>query len=100
MTNNLTNTDYKTILEFYKKPIPKSKRLLKKQAEDIISQKLCSCIKKIEPLNPKSEARSIGICTQSVVNSKGFKRGTFRCKKKRAIKLYKKNNKTKKFRFI
>ena len=31
--SELTNNDYKRILEFYNKPIPKSRRLLKKQAE-------------------------------------------------------------------
>ena len=44
----LSNNDYKKILEFYNKTIPKSKRLLKQQAEKIIATKLCRCIKKID----------------------------------------------------
>ena len=85
----LTNYDYKQILEYYNKPIPKSSRLLKKTAEKILSNKLCRCIKKIEP---KNEARSIGICTKTVLNNKGYTRGRFKCKGKRAITLKKTRN--------
>jgi hypothetical protein len=85
MSQKLTDTDYKNILNYYKKSIPKSKRLLKKNAEDIIALKLCSCIKKVGPPEP----RSIGICTRSVINNKGLKRGTFKCKKRRKIQLSK-----------
>ena len=84
---NLTNKDYKKILEFYKETIPKSKRLLKIQAENILASKLCKCIKKVDKVN---EARSIGICTKTVINNKGFTRGKFTCKKKQSIVLKKK----------
>jgi hypothetical protein len=84
---NLTNNDYKKILEFYKETIPKSKRLLKLQAEKILTSKLCKCIKKVDKVN---EARSIGICTKTVINNKGFTRGKFTCKKKQSIVLKKK----------
>ena len=84
--SQLTINDYKHILEFYKKPIPKSKRLLKMQAEKILANKLCRCIKKIDKQN---EARSIGICTKTVINNKGFKRGKFTCKKRETIQLNK-----------
>jgi hypothetical protein len=86
--SELTTNDYKHILEFYKKPLPKSKRILKFQAERILASKLCRCIKKVEKTN---ESRAIGICT----NNKGFLRSKFTCKKKQTIKLSKKN-KTKK----
>jgi hypothetical protein len=90
----LTNNDYKKILEYYNKPIPKSKRLLKNQAEKLLANKLCRCIKKVDKEN---EARSIGICTKTIINNKGFTRGKFTCKKKQTINLSKtKNNKTKK----
>lgn len=89
---NLTNNDYKKILEFYKEIIPKSKRLLKLQAEKILTSKLCKCIKKVDN---GSEARSIGICTKTVINNKGFTRGKFTCKKKQSIVL-KKKTKTRK----
>ena len=61
--SQITNDEYIKILEFYQKPIPKSKRLLKMAAEKIMASKLCRCIKKIEPEN---EARSIGICTKTI----------------------------------
>jgi hypothetical protein len=83
--SELTINDYKEILEFYKKPIPKSKRILKKQAEKILASKLCRCIKKID----KNEQRAIGICTKTVINNKGYSRGKFTCKNKPVIKLTK-----------
>lgn len=84
----LTNNDYKRILEFYNKPIPKSKRLLKIQAEQLLVNKLCRCIKKVDKGN---EARAIGICTKTIINNKGFTRGKFTCKKKETISLKKKS---------
>lgn len=86
--SQLTNNDYKTILEFYNKSIPKSKRLLKMQAEKLLVSKLCRCIKKVDK---KNEARAIGICTKTIINNKGFTRGNFTCKKKETIILKKKN---------
>jgi len=85
----LNTSDYKAILEYYELPIPKSKNALKTRAEDILANKLCKCIKKIEP---KNEARTIGICTKTVINRKGIMRGKFSCKGKRTISLKKKNN--------
>jgi hypothetical protein len=94
--SELTNNDYKKILEFYNKPIPKSKRLLKMQAEKLLSGKLCRCIKKVDKEN---EARAIGICTKTIINNKGFTRGKFTCKKNQKIVLSKtKKNITKKYR--
>ena len=93
--SELTNTDYKKILDFYNKPIPKSKRLLRVQAEQLLVSKLCRCIKKVDKEN---EARAIGICTKTIINSKGLIRGKFTCKKNQEIYLKKKNNVTKKNR--
>jgi len=93
--SQLTISDYKHILQYYKKPIPKSKRLIKNQAEKIIANKLCRCIKRIDK---KYEARSIGICTKTIINNKGYTRGKFTCKNKQQIILSKKN-KTKKFKY-
>ena len=86
---NLTNNDYKTILEYYNKSIPKSKRLLQLEAEKIMSNKLCRCIKKVDV---KNEARSIGICTKTIINRKGYTRGAFKCKGKATLKLSKKTS--------
>jgi len=93
--SELTNNDYKRILDFYNKLIPKSKRLLQQQAEKILATKLCKCIKKLDKEN---EARAIGICTKTIINTKGFTRGKFTCKKKQTINLKKKNNTTRKNR--
>jgi len=90
--NKITIQDYKQILEFYKIPIPKSKRILQKKAEKILAIKLCRCIKKI---GVENEARSIGICTKSVLNRKGLTRGKFTCKGKQKVsfsKTSRKNN--------
>jgi hypothetical protein len=86
---NLIDSDYKKILEYYGEPVPRSKRLMKKNAEDIMALKLCACIKKLGPLDPKSEPRSIGICTRTIFKNKGLKRGTFKCKKQRKVQMTK-----------
>ena len=88
--SGITESDYKKILEFYEKPIPRSKRLLKIEAEKILATKLCKCIKKVDV---KNESRSIGICTKSVINTKGFTRGKFKCKGKKYITFRKTSQK-------
>ena len=84
--SNLNNNDYKKILEYYQKPLPKSQRLLKNAAEKIMSEKLCRCIKKVDKMN---EARAIGICTKTIFNRKGYTRGKFKCKGKSTVKFNK-----------
>lgn len=84
----ISDNDYKKILEFYDKPIPKSKKLLKIEAEKIMASKLCRCIKKI---GTENEARSIGICTKTIFNRKGFTRGKFKCKGKKYV-TFRKNS--------
>jgi len=84
MTSKITKKDYIKILKFYNISIPKKGNILRKKAENILSNKLCKCIKKFKG---KSEARAIGICTKSIINNKGFTRGRFRCKKKQNITL-------------
>lgn len=84
--SELTTNDYINILEFYNKPIPASNRLIKSRAEKILASKLCRCIKRIDS---KYEAKSIGICTKTIINAKGFKRGPFTCKRRQTITLKK-----------
>jgi len=64
---------------------------VKIMAEQIMSKKLCKCVKKLDPQN---EARSIGICTKTIFNRKGYMRGKFQCKKKQSVKIFK-NKKSK-----
>ena len=86
----ITASDYEKILKYYNKSIPSNKLRLKKAGEDILSFKLCQCIKKINPsLQKGKEARAIGICTRSVINNKGLSRGKFKCLKKRSISVKK-----------
>lgn len=92
MSAELTNKDYVSILNFYNINIPKSKRLLKIQAEKIMAEKLCKCIKKIDSTN---EAKSIGICTKTIFNRKGYTRGQFRCKNQPKV-IFRKTNKKRK----
>ena len=83
---HITYLDYVKILNYYGIQIPKNRSDIKKTAEDILSQKLCGCIKKVGLNN---ESRSIGICTRTVLNKKGLSRGKFKCKNGRTIKLKK-----------
>jgi len=83
MSTELKNKDYINILKFYKMNIPKSKRLLKKQAENILSEKLCRCIKKV------GEPKSLAICTESIFKRKNLKRGRFSCRGKQSVKFSK-----------
>jgi len=88
MSTELKNKDYINILKFYKMEIPKSKRLLKQQAENILSEKLCRCIKKLDKNN---ESKSLAICTKTIFNRKNLKRGKFNCKGKQSVKITKKS---------
>jgi len=81
MVLKITNNEYIKILEFYKIPIPETKKQIQKEAEKILSEKLCKCIKEIDVAEP----RSIGICTKSIFNKKGLTRGKFRCKNKKFV---------------
>jgi hypothetical protein len=84
----LTKRDYKKITKFYK-----SKKHTRKNALKTISRKFCSCVEKVKA---KNKGESIGICTKSVINRKGFKRGKFSCKRKPSIQLYKGGKRRKK----
>ena len=80
---DLSLSDYRKILNFYKLSVPESSEKLRKKAEDVIAEKLCMCIKKIPGKTEnkvESGAKALGICTKSVVNKKGFTRGSFSCK--------------------
>ena len=91
----LNKNDYIPILNFYNINFKdKSLSYIKKLAEDIIAQKLCSCIKKIDPQNKN---KSIAICRNKIVNKKGIKINRFTCKKKPKL-YYSKNTRHKLFK--
>lgn len=93
MSSNLTKGDYIKILKFYKMPIPNSSKKLKIEAEKLLAEKLCRCIKSVDP---KNEPKSIGICTRTIFKNKGLTRGTFKCKKHQGVTFKKNTTKTRK----
>ena len=83
---SLTNNDYKTILEYYGIIVPSTlnKGIIKHKAEDILANKLCRCIKKVQKTrkNKSNERKSIAICKNSVLKKKKLQSFLFKCKKK------------------
>jgi hypothetical protein len=86
--SNLTKIDYIKILKYYNLTIPKSYKLVKNKASTILTQKLCRCIKKLEP---KYKNRSIGTCKKSVLHKKNLTAKTHSCKKKTKTQFQKYN---------
>ena len=86
----LSNSDYKTILTYYKiSSKKKSMKWIKKTAEDILANKLCRCIKKVKKSSKVSEKTSIAICKNSIFTKRNIKSSKFSCKKKYVLKNYK-----------
>jgi hypothetical protein len=81
----LSNDEYVKLLDFYKIQIPDSKKQLKIEAEKILAEKLCKCIKKVDPINE--------ICRRNFLNKKGLTRGRFKCNTFRKNKTKKKQTK-------
>ena len=94
---NLSASDYRKILKFYKLSIPKKLANLRKKGDKIIAKKFCSCIKKVRA-KFKKEGIALSVCTKSVITRKAIKRGKFKCKKRRSIKLLKGRSKRSKRR--
>jgi hypothetical protein len=78
MNKKISQSEYITILDYYKIPIPQNKLLLKHEAEKVLATKLCRCIKKVD-INENNETKSIKICSANIFNKKGYTRGTFKC---------------------
>lgn len=88
MSLELNDKDFKTILEFYNKKIPTSSKDMREEAEKIISNKLCRCIKKVKTKQNKKEGESIGICKKSVLHKKNIDIYGFKCKKIRDLSTF------------
>ena len=105
MTQKLSGNDHKKILKYYEIPFYKTKKKNKINSENILSDKLCKCIKKVSMFNKETEQIAIGICTKSIFSNRNLKYYNFKCKtprmlsglnKTKKIKLYfRSNNKTK-----
>ena len=79
--SRLTRQDYINVLKFYNKPIPKEFQYIKNDVLEILSNKLCRCIKKVKR-SKKTENEAIGICKKSVLHTKKIDIYRFKCKKK------------------
>jgi hypothetical protein len=86
MTMKMTKADYKKILDYYGESIPKTITQMKKKSNEILSSKLCRCIKKVSPTN---EAKAIGVCTRTIFTRKNLRRGSFKCKNGRKVSFSK-----------
>jgi hypothetical protein len=101
---SLLHKDYIDILNFYNiDGVNMTKKDVKLLAEDYLANKLCRCIKKVNP-KKKNEKKAIKICRNSVLHKKGLDVKKFKCKKKASFisnkrtrsKLFKYNKKSKK----
>ena len=88
---DLSIEDYKIILNHYNLHIPNERNQLKNKAEEILAEKLCKCIKAVDPIDEK---KSIAICNKSIFSNRNLKKFRFTCKKKSRLK-YKKNTRKK-----
>jgi len=97
---DLSLDDYKNILRYYNETIPKTNKEIRRNAEVLMANKLCGCIKKVGK-NDQTEGRAIGICTRTIFNRKNIKRGSFKCRKRTqsvSMQKKKKSHKTRKSR--
>ncbi|MEX0598611.1 MAG: hypothetical protein WD512_19165, partial [Candidatus Paceibacterota bacterium] len=88
MSNQLNNADYMTILDYYNIQLGEkaSKTDIKKMAEDILADKLCKCIKKVQKTSKTlKEPQAVAICRDSVLHKKGVESARFSCKKKKTL---------------
>ncbi len=82
--------DYSKILKFYKMNVPRSKRMAKKNAENILAKKLCGCMNAITRIRRTTRKgkkttykrkEAVAICRNKVLESKGVINYGFTCKK-------------------
>jgi len=79
----LTKKDYKILLNHYKIIIPKniSYKKIKNLGENILANKLCRCIKKIDDNKKNKENKAISICRNAIFKKKNLNFKKFSCKK-------------------
>ena len=94
---SLTQKDFIAILQYYDKKIPSSTKKLKEEAEKLLSQKLCRCIKKVKKSQKITESQSTGICKTSVLHKKNVAIHGFQCKKNKGFRKFP-NSKTMKMK--
>ena len=78
----LKNSDYVTILKYYDIDAQgMRKKDAKRKAEDLLANKLCRCIKRVDNKD-EPESRAIAICKSSILLKKGLRSHGFKCKPK------------------
>ena len=75
----MKESDYNMILNHYEVPIPKSRRIKRKMVEDLLSDKMCRCIKSVEKTSKLKEPAAIAICNQSIFRNRGLKYNKLKC---------------------
>jgi len=80
---DLTNSDYEDILDYYNIEKPIKQNNTKVLAEQILSNKLCRCIKSVgKQSNQENEQKNISICRKSVFSRKNLNFYKFKCRNK------------------
>lgn len=89
---------HRQIIEKYGETVPKTTRGRRTKATRLLNERFCRCIKKAD--TDGNHGRAIALCTRSIFTRRGFKRGSFTCKKRKDKLNWKiqgrKTNKTKK----
>jgi hypothetical protein len=75
----LSSSDYKKIVTYYQIPKPTNKTY-KQIAEDVLSSKLCKCIKSVRK-DTDNEGRSIAICRKNIFRNRNIDFYKFKCDK-------------------
>lgn len=88
---DLTNNDYKKIVDYYNLSKPKNKSY-KQVAEETLAGKLCRCIKKVK--NDKiNEKAAIALCRENIFKKRNIDFYNFKCKEKQKLVHKKKTKK-------
>jgi len=83
---DLTNSDYEDILDYYNIDKPAKQDNTKVLAEQILSNKLCKCIKSVGKLSKQeNEKKNIAICRKSIFYRKNLKFYKFKCRNKNEL---------------
>ena len=83
---SITTEEYNAVLRYYDiDATGMTNKQKRKRAENILSTKLCRCIKKVED-RVEEKTQAIAICTEAVLYKKGLKISGFKCDKKKKIK--------------
>ena len=91
--NSLNKDDYITILQYYDISYQDLTLFeMASKAEDILANKLCRCIKKVEK-ETKNKKKAIAICTNSVLKQRNLKVYKYKCDKKIQFIPHKKTRK-------